>query len=252
MADTEQKSKLPPWLSGIIDTLVGARLIKQSKIPHRNRLVVILLDSAFETSSRAFLQYKAKIRLQDAHRHREPLVKTVKDQLTDIDKEVWDSLDFYYNEIRCDFYHQSASKTLIDDSLADYQETVEFVIDKALGIRASQLADSAIKALLSQEKPIESLVTSQITPPVTSLKNRVDKVLVAVVSVSPKSYEDVKAFFKREGETVRLSSDDFTNIVARNSGSKRLFYYNKDLRRWELSGLGRFKLKQLQGGRNGA
>lgn len=239
-------AKVSPWLGGIIDTLVGAQLIRESKIPHRNRLVVILLDSAFETACRAFLQYKARIKLQEAHRHREPLVKTFKDHVKDIDKEVWESLDFYYNEIRCDFYHQSAAKTLTDGSLSDYQETVEFVIDKAFAIQSGQLAQSILAALRLDEKASDIGCLAEPSVHVTDLKNKVDKVLLAVSLINPESFKEVNAYFKREGDRGRLSSDDFTGIVARNSGSRRLFFYNKQLRRWEPSGLGRFKLKQLQ------
>jgi hypothetical protein len=67
MSDALPKpSTISPWLRGIIDTLVGARLISQSAIPHRNRLAVILFDSAFETSCRAYLTHKAKIKLSDS------------------------------------------------------------------------------------------------------------------------------------------------------------------------------------------
>jgi hypothetical protein len=137
--DATTKTKQSPWIAGIVDTLVGADLIRQSKIPHRNRLAVILIDSAFETACRAFLQYVAKIKLQPEHRQRDALVKTVKSKLTEVDTDVWDNIDFYYHEIRCDFYHQSAGKTIIDVSLLDYQEAVEFVINKALGISIEAL-----------------------------------------------------------------------------------------------------------------
>ena len=56
-----------PWLRGIMDTLVGAELLRLSAIPHRNRLAVILIDSAFETACRSYLQHKAKIKLSDSH-----------------------------------------------------------------------------------------------------------------------------------------------------------------------------------------
>lgn len=245
MTETESKRSNSPWLTGIIDTLVGARAIRNSVIPHRNRLAVILIDSAFETGCRAYLRYKAKIQLSDAHKHRENLVKTVKNKLSEIDQEVWDSIDFYYQEIRCDFYHQSAGKTVTDDALEDYQETVEFVIDKAFGIKCGPIADNQVRSFIHNEglEPVSESSGINLLPHVT---DRIHKVLIVVDALSPSSVEAVNELLRREGDSLRLKTEEFRNIVARNSGSKRLFYHNKEFKRWELSGLGRFKLNQLK------
>ena len=117
---TLELDKLPSWLPGIIDTLIGAHLIKNSNIPYRNRLSVILLDSAFETACRTFLQYAARITLTEKHRYRDNLISTMKSKLTDVDNPVWDNINYFYNEIRCDFYHISAGKTIPDESFLEY------------------------------------------------------------------------------------------------------------------------------------
>ena len=133
-----------PWLRGIIDTLVGADLLCGSAIPHRNRLAVILIDSAFETACRAFLQHKAKIKLGEAHKHRDNLISTMKSKLSDVDADVWDNITFYYEEIRCDFYHESAGKTVTDTALLDYRDTVEFVIDTAFGAKVRPKVEAGV------------------------------------------------------------------------------------------------------------
>lgn len=97
------EAKLSPWLHGVIDTLVGAEVLRTSTIPNRNRLAVILIDSAFETACRAFLQHKEKIKLQETHRHRENLISAVKAKLPHIVEQVWDDINYYYQDIRCDF-----------------------------------------------------------------------------------------------------------------------------------------------------
>ena len=125
---------MSPWLRGVTDTLVGAELLRASAIPHRNRLAVILIDSAFETACRSYLQHKAKIKLGDTHKHRDNLISAMKSKLGGLDIAAWDSIDFYYEGIRCDFYHQSAGKTITDTALLDYRDPVEFVIDAAFGI----------------------------------------------------------------------------------------------------------------------
>jgi hypothetical protein len=90
-----EEKRLSPWIAGVVDTLVGARVILRTKIPHRNRLAVILMDTAFETACRAFLKHKMKITLSDAHRHRDHLVKAVRGNLRNIDNAVWDNIDYY-------------------------------------------------------------------------------------------------------------------------------------------------------------
>jgi len=250
MSDGSPKlSTVAPWLRGIIDTLVGARLISQSAIPHRNRLAVILLDSAFETSCRAYLTHKAKIKLGDSHKHRENLVSTIKSKLSNIDDVVWENIDYYYTEIRLDFYHQSAAKTITDVQLLEYQEAIEFVISNAFSTRVDELANNEFQQLIKNESLIIETVSTAPVTAVRNVKDKIFKVLIAVATVHPKTVDEINDFFKKEGDSLRLKKDDFLNVVARNSGSKNLFYYDRQNRSWEISGTGKFKLSQLEGER---
>lgn len=244
MTDAAPK-RTSPWIPGIVETMVGARLLRESAIPHRNRLAVILLDSALETACRAFLKYKAKIKLADAHRNRETLIKTVKSIAKDIDAVVWETLDFNYNEIRCDLYHESAAKTITDDAFLDYQEAVEFVVDRLLDIRSSQMVKSHALSMAKAPSELEAVAKRKDLPPLRDLHDKNDKVLVAVASLSPRSVDEVNELFRKAGDPLRLSAEEFTNILARNSGTKKLFYHDKELKVWELSGLGEFRLGQI-------
>ena len=235
-----------PWLRGIIDTLVGAELLRASAIPHRNRLAVILVDSAFETACRAFLQHKAKIKLGDSHKHRDNLVSTMRSKLTGIDTAVWDNIKFYYEEIRCDFYHQSAGKTITDTALLDYRDTVEFVIDDAFGMKVRPMVEEQLVAAQVAAAAEDTDGKATPTPQLGDVTDRPSKVLIAVAVSAPKSVDDVNAFFKREGDALRLRPDEFTTILARNSGSKRLFYFDRSARAWKVSGLGQKRLLELR------
>lgn len=245
MSDGKEK-KPSPWIRGIVDTLVGASILRASAIPTKNRLAVILIDSAFETACRAFLKNTLKIKLDQNHTHRDNLVKTVKTKLASIDQEVWDNIEYYYTDIRCDFYHQSAGKTLTDTDLLDYQETVEFVIDQAFGVSIGELVRSEVEALQATHHESREGTVQAVS--VHQLADARDKVLVAVAVTTPDSSEQLNTFFKQQGEKLRLKPDEFTNIVARNNGTKKFFFFNKDLRRWELSGLGKFRYQQLTKG----
>lgn len=239
-----KQSRTNPILVGIIDTFVGAELIRQSQIPHRNRLAVILIDSAFETACRAYLQHVCQITLSDAHKHRDTLIKTVKSRLKSIDEQVWKDIHYYYTEIRCDFYHQSAGKTITDVAFLDYRDTVEFVVNEAFGVKIADLVSEEFSKLTAA--PIATVKEpTHTTLPVSLLSNKTDKVLLAVARLSPQSADEVNEFFKQEGETLRLKKDDFVDVVGRHSGSKKFFYFDKSSKRWKLSGLGQFKLSQL-------
>jgi len=235
---------LKPWLQGIMDNLLGARLMRESAIAHRNRLVVILLDSAFETACRAFLQHEKRIRLDDTHRRRNNLITIVKSKLPEVDEEVWQNLDYYYEEVRCDFYHQSASKVLTESALADYEDVVYFVFDKAFGIKTSELIDTAYKTLRADE------ASSVSSPPVANvawnkISSKTEKVVVAVSMVTPKNVDEVNSFFKKEGAATRLAAGEFTNILARNAGSRKFFYFDRPAKRWTLSTSGQVKLEKI-------
>lgn len=245
MSESSKLKKQSPWLAGIVDTLVGAELIGRSKIPHKNRLMVILIDSAFETACRAYLRYRARIQLSDGHKRRENLISTIKSKLKDIDQEVWDSIDFYYTEIRCDFYHESAGKTITDVALLDYRDTVDFVIQKCFGVSIRDYVDVGLENYSSFTDANRASSSEALKTSPTRVNDRVEKVLVAVSATAPTAVEEVNDFLKREGDSLRLKAEEFTNIVARNSGSKKYFFFDKQLGRWQLSGLGKFKLNQI-------
>ena len=230
-------------MRGVIDTLVGSELLRGSSIPHRNRLAVILIDSAFETACRAFLQHKAKIKLSESHKHRENLISTMKSKLKEIDAEVWDSINFYYEEIRCDFYHQSAGKTVTDTAVLDYRDTVEFVIDTAFETKVRPVVEEQLIAAQTIEVADNGVATAASAVHVADVKDRTMKVLIAVAAVAPKGVDEVNEYFKREGESLRLKPDDFTTVLARNSGSKKLFYFDREGRCWKLSKLGLNRLE---------
>jgi hypothetical protein len=213
-----------PWLAGLVDTLVGSQLLSSSSIPHRNRLAVLLIDSAFETACRAYLRYVAKIPLEESHKHRENLVKATKAKLLGIDDIVWETIDFNYQEIRNDLYHQASAKTVTDESLLAYRESVEFVIDKAFGVDSSQYVNVAMQHMFDSADTGKRNEASVQNVLMTTVPDTVDKLVLAIAATSPQSYLDVKQYMRKQGENTKLSSKEFTNIVARHSGSKRLFY----------------------------
>jgi hypothetical protein len=129
--------------------------------------------------------------------------------------------------------------------LLDYQDTVEFVIGRALDISVAPMVLSEVEKLRISDGTNPSELGAVATPKLRGITDRVEKVIVGVSAVQPQSVDALNEFFKREGDSLRLKPAEFTNIVARNSGSKRFFYYSKEQKSWGLSSAGQFKLSQI-------
>ena len=96
-----------------------------------------------------------------------------------------------------------------------------------------------------EQQEAQHLTEDTSDVPLHHFSDKRDKILLAVAALSPKSVEDVNEYFRRAGDGLRLKSKEFTAIVAVNSGTKKFYFYNRELERWELSGLGKFKFGQL-------
>ncbi len=240
-----------PWLRGILESLTAANLIRHTKIEHRNRLIVILLDSALEIAFRSFLKRVKGIHLSEQHKHRENLVKTVKDN-TSFDSKVWDSINYYYEDIRCDLYHSSSDKTVTDLSLNDYVELVEFVIDTLFNIKSREYI----------LKPEEVLVINTIRKEqeesiyLSDLKSDLEIFLVGVNRCNPSSFTELNECLKKEGARKRFTSKQFDNCARVNY--RHLFYRDNSTKKWNLSSEGLRKLREVRerikiekGGKNG-
>src|SRR5262249_13777500 len=154
-----------------------------------------------------------RIALSDAHRHRDNLVKAVRSNLKEIDDVVWESINYYYEEIRNDLYHESAGKTITDASLLDYQDTVEFVIGRALDMSVAPMVLVELEKLKISESNNTPELGSVARPRLRGVSDRVEKVIVAVATVQPQNVDGLNEFFKREGDSLRLKPAEFTNIV---------------------------------------
>jgi hypothetical protein len=135
--------------------------------------------------------------------------------------------------------------TRVRGKLLDYQDTVEFVIGRALDISVAPMVLSEVEKLRIFEGTSTPDLGAVVTPKLRGVTDRVEKVIVGVATVLPQSVEALNEFFKREGDSLRLKPAEFTNILARNSGSKRFFYYSKEQKSWGLSSAGQFKLSQI-------
>jgi hypothetical protein len=228
-----------PWLMGIVESLTAANLIRQSKLEYKNRFIVILLDSALEIAFRDFLKRVKKIKLVDAHKHRDNLISAVKKN-TSFDSEVWDLIDHYYEEIRCDFYHSSSDKTLSDKSLETYIELVEFVIDSLFKIKSRDYLRTPDEVMLTAGKK----ETEADAIYLGDLKTDLEIFLFSINKYNPESLTELNEHLRREGARKKFTWKQFSNCVSTHY--HHLFFYDKSTKRWSLSVEGLRRLKQIK------
>src|SRR5207249_872390 len=56
----------------------------------------------------------------------------------DFDDQVWEDADYFYS-LRIGLYHEDSGKTVADEIIENFQELVEFIIDKLFNIKCSDL-----------------------------------------------------------------------------------------------------------------
>jgi hypothetical protein len=109
-------------------------------------------------------------------------------------------------------------------------------------MKVRPLVEEQLVAAQTIDAADDGMVGSGPTVHVAETRDRTTKMLIAVAAVGPKGADDVNEYFRREGEPLRLKPEEFTTVLARNSGSKKLFYFDREARCWKLSKLGRNRL----------
>jgi len=225
---------LPPWVRGIADNLAAAKLLLDSVLESRNRLALILLDSALEIGFREYLENVKKITGldDDAMKHRENLIKVV-GRNSKITEDDWTQIDFFY-ELRCNCYHESASLTLNDTLIAEFYTLVSSIVDL--------LFDVTISAHLPDQADIirKSALGPAITLPINKARSEIDEIIMALFDGPLKSTKEIAERLKQKGSRRRLTP---SKISGRMSATKHFFYDGPD--GWTLSDAGRDRFFEI-------
>jgi hypothetical protein len=217
-----------PWIQGLIDNLAGSNLIRSASIQHRNRLALILLDSALEIAFKNFLEFEKKFNIpKGAIKERENLHRIIKKHI-EFDDEVWDRIEFFY-KLRCDLYHEEAEKTLTDPLIEEFHELVEFAIDRLFGIESTKLTPS-IKDTLPIEQPVGAGI------PIGRIKEKINVLVVAVKESRSKSAAEIQEALERLGYRGKMSVGVINDNL--KHWYPHLFYYDKASGTWKLSAEG--------------
>lgn len=230
-----------PWISGIIDNLTTVKLVLETNIEHRNRIALIILDNALEIAFKDYLSKvkKLKIKKEDLQ-HREQVIKIVKKQTKDVfDEDTWERVDFFY-ELRCDFYHEEASKTITDTKIKEFYDVVEFIVDTFFGIESRNLVGN-VDQLFDAE--LQKSVARNFS--INKVKEQINLIVIAVGEGNINSAKDVQDFLSQKGARAIPS----VGVINKNLGNwyKHFFYLDKTLKKWMLSDEGRARYNGLIG-----
>jgi len=221
---------LPPWVRGIADNLAAAKLLLDSTLESRNRLALILLDSALEIGFREYLENVKKITGLDeeAMKHRETLVKVVR-RNSRIIQDDWTRVDFFY-VLRCNCYHESASLTLSDTLIAEFYTLVSSIVDL--------LFDVTISAHLPDQEDIirKSASGPAIALPISKARSDVEEIVMALFDGPLKDSTEIAERLKQKGSRRRMAPSKISSRMS--DANYRHFFYN-GAEGWTLSDAGR-------------
>ena len=224
--------KTKPWVSGLIDGISASNLIRQSLIPHRNRLAYIVLDSTLEIAFKNFIINVKKIsNIPDSKwKYRDEIEKIVKKN-TSIEQEVWDEVNYFY-KIRTGLYHEDSDKTVIDETINNFQELVEFFIEELFNIKCSELIPLTQSLIPAASKELSKI-------PINNIPQKINVVVVAIGESESQSPDDVLTVLKKKGFRGKIN----TNTISIYLNHAFPYLFHKDDGVWKLSeeGINRYK-----------
>lgn len=239
-------NRLSPWLRGLIDGLDASNLIRLSTIPHKNRIALIILDSTLEMSFKNYLENVKKITNipDEKWKHREQVIKIVKDNIT-FDDETWQQVNYFY-KLRVGLYHEDASKTVPDETISNFQELVEFMINQFFNTKSSDLTAIPQNLIpiphdeLLQHAEVKNSLSQEI--PINKIPEKINVIVVAVKESKSKNPVEINDVLKRKGFRGEISNN--TISIYLNSTFSYLFYKTEDA--WILSSEGEKRYDELR------
>lgn len=232
-------AKIRPWIRGLIDGLTASDLIRSSSLSYKNRIAFIILDSTLEITFKNYIVNVKKINNipKTKWKFRDEIHKIIKKK-TSFEKQIWDDIEYFY-ELRTGLYHEDASKTVPDETIENFQELVEFVIDELFGIESSKLvAETKSNITLESEKVDES---DNIHIPINEIKEIINVIVIAVSESKSTNATEINAVLRKLGLKKQLSNSYVNRYL--NHIFKHLFYYDQF---WRLSQEGTSRLDTIR------
>ncbi|MGP6294295.1 hypothetical protein [Caldiplasma sukawensis] len=129
-----RKEKLTPWKQGIIDAIKIAEILIQRKKPeHKNRIILIILDSTIEIAFKDYLFYVIKDNTKNSDF--ESLMKNVQNRSKNqgISDTTWITVNNLHRN-RNKLYHEHLDLTVTDQSIVTFKAAVIEIVEKLLSV----------------------------------------------------------------------------------------------------------------------
>lgn len=135
----EEVARSKPWTRGLYESIAAADLIaRQARLQEKNRICLIILDSALEIAFKEYLvnesgQRYSDRRIHDIFQDRQQVCNEVRNHVT-LSATLWRKMDFYY-DLRCKLVHERATVGISDEQVEDYRSVVEQVLNRLFGLK---------------------------------------------------------------------------------------------------------------------
>jgi len=116
-----------PWVVGLLESLAAQELISRQRLETRNRIALILLDSAFEIALKEYIVHTEGLNLhgkslEDLFRHRDTVIAVVSQKVT-FPPAVLMRIRHYYL-MRNKLVHERATVDVTDGDIANFRDAV--------------------------------------------------------------------------------------------------------------------------------
>jgi hypothetical protein len=131
-------SQKKPWVKGLYESVIAADLVFKQKFEEKNRIVLIILDSALEIAFKEFLVNESGKVYTDASLLsifiNRTNVQTEIKKYVSISNTIWKKIDFYY-KLRCKLIHERVTVGVHDNQIDDFRNTIEKVLGKLFKLK---------------------------------------------------------------------------------------------------------------------
>lgn len=127
-----------PWVVGLLDSLAAQEIIGRQRLATRNRISLIILDSAFEIALKEFVVHTEGLNrggktLEELFKQRSGVLKVVKQKIN-FNPSVLSRIDHYYL-LRNKLIHERATVDITDGDIENFRAAVVECLEALFGLR---------------------------------------------------------------------------------------------------------------------
>lgn len=128
-----------PWVTGLYEQVAAAEIILRQRFEEKNRIALIVLDSALEIAFKEFLVHGVEgdrigdDRLKKLFGDRLSVHREVQKHV-ELPKDLWRRIDYFY-DLRSKMIHERATVPVSDAQIRGYRAAVQVVLHRLFDLR---------------------------------------------------------------------------------------------------------------------